>query len=166
MKNPIKFKTAINLALQKAFKKDKDVLLMGLGVGDPKNIFETTEGLQKKFGKKRVFDVPCSENALTGICIGYGIKKKAILTHQRFDFMLLSFDQIINNAAKMHFMYGGNLQSKFQKEFRTCIKIISKILKTFLFFSTIIILEPDDIILSDIRTTLYFYKFQWNFSWI
>ena len=52
MKNPIKFKTAINLALQKAFKKDKDVLLMGLGVGDPKNIFETTEGLQKKFGKK------------------------------------------------------------------------------------------------------------------
>ena len=35
MKNPIKFKTAINLALQKAFKKDKDVLLMGLGVGDP-----------------------------------------------------------------------------------------------------------------------------------
>ena len=52
---------------------------MGLGVGDPKNIFETTEGLQKKFGKKRVFDVPCSENALTGICIGYGIKKKQFL---------------------------------------------------------------------------------------
>ena len=111
MKNPIKIKTAINLALQKAFKKDKDVLLMGLGVGDPKNIFETTEDFQKKFGKKRVIDIPCSENALTGICIGYGIKKKAILTHQRFDFMLLSFDQIINNAAKMHFMYGGNLQS-------------------------------------------------------
>ena len=111
MKNPVKFKTAINLALQRALKKDKDILLMGLGVGDPKNIFETTTGLQEKFGKKRVFDVPCSENALTGICVGYGLKKKAILTHQRFDFMLLSFDQIINNAAKIHFMYGGNLQS-------------------------------------------------------
>ena len=44
----------------------------------------------KKFGSKRVFDVPCSENALTGIAIGYGINKKAVLTHQRFDFVTLS----------------------------------------------------------------------------
>ena len=112
MKNKnIKYKKAINLALHHAMSKDKNIMLMGLGVGDPKNVFETTEGLKEKFGEKRVFDVPCSENALTGICIGYGIKKKAILTHQRFDFMLLSFDQLINNAAKMHFMYGGNLST-------------------------------------------------------
>ncbi len=107
----LKYKDAINLAMNNAMKKDKNVTLMGLGVSDPKNVFDTTIGLKKKFGKHRVFDVPCSENALTGICIGYGMKKKAILTHQRFDFMLLSFDQLINNAAKIHFMYGGNLRT-------------------------------------------------------
>lgn len=111
MKEKISFKKAINLALYRALKKDKNVLLMGLGVGDPKNIFETTLNLQEKFGKDRVFDVPCSENALTGIAIGYGIKKKAILTHQRFDFAVLSFDQLINNAAKLHYMYGANLST-------------------------------------------------------
>lgn len=111
MKNKISFKKAINLALYNAMKKDKDVLLMGLGVGDPKNIFSTTDGLQKKFGHERVFDVPCSENALTGIATGYGINKKAVLTHQRFDFVALSFDQLINNAAKLHFMYGGKLNT-------------------------------------------------------
>jgi pyruvate dehydrogenase E1 component beta subunit len=111
MKNKIKFKKAINLALSNAMKKDKDVLIMGLGVGDPKNIFSTTSGLKEKFGNKRVFDVPCSENALTGIAIGYGINKKAVLTHQRFDFVTLSFDQLINNAAKLHYMYGGKLST-------------------------------------------------------
>ena len=111
MKNKITFKKAVNLALFNAMKKDKDVLIMGLGVGDPKNIFSTTSGLKEKFGNKRVFDVPCSENALTGIAIGYGINKKAVLTHQRFDFVTLSFDQLINNAAKLHYMYGGKLST-------------------------------------------------------
>ena len=50
MKNKITFKKAINLALSNAMKKDKDVLIMGLGVGDPKNIFNTTSGLKEKFG--------------------------------------------------------------------------------------------------------------------
>lgn len=111
MKKVIKYKQAINLALNDLMKKDKDIIIMGLGVGDPKNIFGTTHGLKKKYGRHRVFDVPCSENALTGIAIGFGIKKKVILTHQRFDFILLSFDQLINNAAKLHYMFGGNLNT-------------------------------------------------------
>ena len=111
MKKKIKFSEAIKQSINELMLKDKNIILMGLGVGDAKNIFGTTAGLKEKFGNNRVFDVPCSENALTGIAIGFGIRKKVILTHQRFDFALLSFDQLINNAAKLHYMFGGNINT-------------------------------------------------------
>jgi pyruvate dehydrogenase E1 component beta subunit len=65
-------------------------------------------GLQEKFGDDRVFDMPTSENAMTGIGIGaslYGLRP--VITHQRLDFALLSMDQLVNNAAKWRFMFGG-----------------------------------------------------------
>ena len=62
-----------------------------MGVSDPKEIFDTTINLQKKFGAHRVFDIPNSENALTGMGIGYGMMGGSIvMTHQRLDFSLLS----------------------------------------------------------------------------
>jgi pyruvate/2-oxoglutarate/acetoin dehydrogenase E1 component len=102
------FAAAINDALSVAMTLDPHVLCYGLGVTDPKGVFGTTLGLQHKFGPDRVFDMPTSENAMTGIGIGaalYGMRP--ILTHQRLDFALLSMDQIVNNAAKWRFMFGG-----------------------------------------------------------
>ena len=63
----ITMSNAINEALHFSMKKDKNLLCFGLGTTDPKGIFSTTINLEKKFGKDRVFDVPASENALTGI---------------------------------------------------------------------------------------------------
>jgi pyruvate/2-oxoglutarate/acetoin dehydrogenase E1 component len=102
------FANAINDALSIAMTQDKGVICYGLGVDDPKGVFGTTSGLQEKFGEARVFDMPTSENAMTGIGIGaalYGMRP--VMTHQRLDFALLSMDQLVNNAAKWRFMFGG-----------------------------------------------------------
>ncbi|MDO8512138.1 MAG: transketolase C-terminal domain-containing protein [bacterium] len=104
----IKVSEAIREATLQTMATDRRVIIIGEGVPDPKGIFGTTLGLREKFGKDRVFDMPVSENALTGICIGAALNGlRPILTHQRADFSLLSLDQIINNAAKWHFMFGG-----------------------------------------------------------
>ena len=103
------FAENINLALHKSMLKDKNMICYGLGINDPKAIFGTTSGL-KKFGNKRVFDVPTSENALTGIGVGAAISGiRTVITHQRLDFSLLSMDQIINSAAKWRYMFMGKL---------------------------------------------------------
>jgi len=105
----ITFAEAINQALSTAMAKDPNVICYGLGVDDPKGVFGTTLGLQERFGPERVFDMPTSENAMTGIGIGaalYGLRP--VMTHQRLDFALLSMDQLVNNAAKWRFMFGGN----------------------------------------------------------
>ncbi len=98
---------AILEAIDQKMAKDQSIFIIGEGVPDPKGIFGTTLGLQKKYGD-RVLDMPVSENGMTGVCIGAAIAGlRPILTHQRVDFSLLSFDQIVNNAAKWHFMFGG-----------------------------------------------------------
>ena len=102
------FSKAINQALSYSLDKDKNLVCFGLGVTDPKGIFGTTLGLEKKFGSKRVFDVPTSENALTGISVGLALNKiRSVVTHQRLDFFLLAMDQLINNAAKYYYMFGS-----------------------------------------------------------
>ena len=104
----ITFAKAINEALHFAMKKDTNMICYGLGVTDPKNVFSTTENLEKKFGKKRVFDVPTSENALTGISIGASLNGvRSVVTHQRLDFFLLAMDQLVNSAAKWFYMFGS-----------------------------------------------------------
>jgi len=104
----IKFSEAINSALEFSLKKDKSLIVYGLGVTDPKKIFNTTVNLKKKFGNKRVFDIPNSENALTGIGIGHALNGgRTVFTHQRLDFSFLSLDQIINNAAKIFYTSDG-----------------------------------------------------------
>jgi pyruvate/2-oxoglutarate/acetoin dehydrogenase E1 component len=102
------FSEAIREALTIAMEADSGVLCYGLGVTDPKGVFGTTTGLEEKFGSNRVFDMPTSENAMTGIGIGISLNGyRPVMTHQRLDFALLSLDQIINNAAKWRFMFGG-----------------------------------------------------------
>lgn len=107
-KRVLTFAEAILEAAEQKLSEDPSVYMIGEGVPDPKAIFNTTKGLQEKFGKKRVFDMPVSENGLTGIIIGSAITgMKPILVHQRIDFSLYALDQVINNAAKWHSMYGG-----------------------------------------------------------
>jgi acetoin:2,6-dichlorophenolindophenol oxidoreductase subunit beta len=102
------FTQAINEALHIAMELNEKVLCYGLGVDDPKRIFGTTVGLQEKFGKQRVFDTPTSENAMTGVAIGAGLRGfRSVMTHQRLDFFLLAMDQLVNGAAKWHYMFGG-----------------------------------------------------------
>lgn len=99
---------AVREALEQSMFKDSSVIILGEGVPDPKGIFGTTLGLQEKFGPERVMDMPVSENGMTGVCIGAAITGiRPILVHQRVDFSLLSLDQIINNAAKWYYMFGG-----------------------------------------------------------
>ena len=107
-KRMLTFSQAINEALEQSMSKDKNVIILGLGVDDPKEIFGTTKNLYKKFGSKRVFDMPTSENSFTGFALGLAIEgKKPVIVHQRVEFALLSMDQIINQAAKWFYMSGG-----------------------------------------------------------
>ena len=83
-------------------------LISGLGVADPKGVFGTTLGLCEKYGSKRVLETPTSENAMTGIGVGLAISGfRPLMIHQRMDFFILAMDQLVNSAAKWHFMFGG-----------------------------------------------------------
>jgi pyruvate dehydrogenase E1 component beta subunit len=111
MPREITYANAILEATAQCMAEDSSVYIMGLGVPDPKGIFGTTLGLRDKFGDNRVMDMPVSENGMTGVAIGSAIVgMRPIMTHQRIDFMLLALDQIINNAAKWHYMFGGKMK--------------------------------------------------------
>jgi len=107
MPREINYAQAILEATDQCLTNDPSVYIMGLGVTDPKGVFGTTVGLEKKHGK-RVMDMPVAENAMTGVAIGSAlVGMRPIMTHQRIDFMLLALDVIINNEAKWHYMFGG-----------------------------------------------------------
>lgn len=104
------YTAAINEAMHIAMTQDDKVLCYGLGTDDPKHIFGTTEKLQETFGKDRVFDMPTSENAMTGVAIGLALAGyRSVMSHQRLDFFLLAMDQLVNSAAKWHYMFGGQV---------------------------------------------------------
>jgi pyruvate/2-oxoglutarate/acetoin dehydrogenase E1 component len=104
----ISYVESIREALDQSMAQDEHIIVIGEGVPDPKAIFNSTLGLREKYGKDRVFDMPLSENGVTGACIGASIAgMRPVLIHQRVDFALLSLDQLINNAAKWHYMFNG-----------------------------------------------------------
>lgn len=87
-----------------------DVFLMGEGINDVNGVFGSTKGLATSF-PGRVFDCPISENALTGICAGAAATGlRPIFIHMRSDFLLMSMDQIVNHAAKWHYMTNGQIR--------------------------------------------------------
>jgi pyruvate/2-oxoglutarate/acetoin dehydrogenase E1 component len=104
------FSNAINEAIHQAMEVDESVICYGLGVTDPKSVFGTAANLEKRFGSERVFDMPTSENAMTGVAIGAALNGiKSVMTHQRIDFFLLAVDQLVNSAAKWHYMFGSQI---------------------------------------------------------
>lgn len=106
----LSYRAALLEAQAQALEADDRVFLMGLGVDDPKGIFGSTLGLHERFGADRVFDTPLAENGLTGVAIGAALAgMRPILVHQRVDFLLLTLDQLVNHAAKWHYMFGERL---------------------------------------------------------
>lgn len=100
----------IRRILKRNLDKDSKFLVMGLGVSDPKGVFGTTLGLSQEYGSHRVVETPTSENAITGIGVGLAISGyRPLMVHQRLDFFLLAMDQLVNSAAKWHFMFGGQV---------------------------------------------------------
>jgi pyruvate dehydrogenase E1 component beta subunit len=99
---------AINDALALALDHDPAVFVMGQGVDDPSAMFGTTRGLQTRFGPRRVFDVPLSEEGIMGVAAGAAMNgMRPVFMHNRPDFVLLAFNQLVTHAAKFHFMDNG-----------------------------------------------------------
>ena len=99
---------ALREAMDTCLDRDPSVYLIGEGVNDPKGVFGTTTGLLEKYGPDRVIEMPVSENGMTGIAIGSAIMgMRPVMVHQRLDFALLAMEQIVNNAAKTHYVTRG-----------------------------------------------------------
>ncbi|MDP2943884.1 MAG: transketolase C-terminal domain-containing protein [Candidatus Omnitrophota bacterium] len=110
MSRILSYPEAIREAIEQEMQRDHSVIVIGQGADDPKRILGTTKGLVEKFGAARVFDTPLSEDGMTGVAIGAALGGlRPIQIHIRMDFMLLSMNQIINMAAKMHYMFGGSV---------------------------------------------------------
>jgi pyruvate dehydrogenase E1 component beta subunit len=107
---PLKYSHAVKEAHYQLLERDERVFLIGQGVNSPWYVGESTTGLVEIFGSKRVVDCPVSENATTGLAIGAAIAgMRPIILHPRMDFMLYAMDQIVNHAAKFHYMLGGKV---------------------------------------------------------
>jgi pyruvate dehydrogenase E1 component beta subunit len=108
MLRELKYFQAIHEATELCMAADPSVYVIGLGVTDPKGVFGTTLGLEQKFGSQRVMDMPCAENGMTGVVLGSALAgMRPIMVHQRIDFALLAMEQIVNQAAKWNYMFGG-----------------------------------------------------------
>lgn len=112
MTRELSFAQALCEATDLCLSRDPSVYVMGLGVPDVKGLFGSTAGLVKKHGPRRVRDMPTAENGMTGVALGSAlVGMRPILTHQRVDFALLAMEQIVNQAAKWHYMFGGNARA-------------------------------------------------------
>lgn len=104
----VSYATAINEALTLALENDPGVFVLGQGVDDPSAMFGTTRGLQQRFGPERVFDTPLSEEGMMGVATGAAMNgMRPVYMHNRPDFVLLGFNQLVTHAAKFHFMDNG-----------------------------------------------------------
>lgn len=98
---------AINEALAIMGERDKNVLLMGQGIDDKGAFYGTTAGLREVYSD-RLIETPVSENAMVGVAVGLAISgKRPVIQFHRVEFALLAMEQIINNAAKMHYISNG-----------------------------------------------------------
>ena len=99
---------AIREALSYKMDEDKKVFLLGQGVDDPGGMFGVTKGFKEMYGAARVFDTPVSEEGMTGICVGAAMTgMRPVYFHNRPDFLLLTFNQLVNHASKIHWMDNG-----------------------------------------------------------
>lgn len=104
----INYGEAIFEGCYQEMERDKSVFVYGLGVDDTKGHYGTSKDLHKYFGSERCFDMPLSEDAMTGVGIGAALAGlRPIYVHQRMDFLLLCMNQLVNMAAKLRYMSSG-----------------------------------------------------------
>lgn len=103
----------IRSTLISEMKKNKNIILFGEGIDDAAGMYGTTKGFTKIFGKKRVFEMPLSENCIIATAIGASIMKETVIVNfQRVEFIFLALEQIINNAAKLCYLTNGQKKVK------------------------------------------------------
>jgi len=102
---------ALNLALAEELARDPSVFLMGEEVAEYQGAYKVTRGLLEKFGPKRVIDTPITELGFAGLGVGAAMAGlRPIIEFMTFNFSILATDQIINSAAKMLYMSGGQFK--------------------------------------------------------
>lgn len=104
----LSYTLALREALSIMLAKDPNVFLLGQGADDPGGMFGVSKGLKEIFGANRVFDTPVAEESMMGVCTGAAMSgMRPVFMHNRPDFILLAFNQLITHASKMHYMDNG-----------------------------------------------------------
>ncbi len=110
----ITYREALNEALKQAMRRDERIFIAGEDVGIWNGCFAVTQGLYDEFGPERVRDTPLSEGAIVGIGVGgSAVGMRPVVEIMETDFTAVAFDIIINQAAKMHYMFGGRINLPF-----------------------------------------------------
>jgi len=104
----LRYREALRDALREEMRRDERVVLMGEDIGVFGGAFKVTEGLLEEFGEQRVRDTPISENTIVGVGVGAAMTGlRPVVELMTINFSLLAFDQIVNHAAHIHYMFGG-----------------------------------------------------------
>src|SRR6202795_4463751 len=104
----MRMREALNAAMREEMQRDENVLVMGEDVAVFQGAFKVTEGLLDEFGERRVRDTPISENTIVGVGVGAAMTGlRPVVELMTVNFALLAFDQIVNHAAHIHYMFGG-----------------------------------------------------------
>jgi 2-oxoisovalerate dehydrogenase E1 component len=104
----MRYREALNAALREELARDERVILMGEDIGVFGGAFKVTDGLLEEFGERRVRDTPISENTIVGVGVGAAMTGlRPVVELMTINFSLLAFDQIVNHAAHIHYMFGG-----------------------------------------------------------
>src|SRR6266550_3543986 len=106
----MRYREALNTALREEMRRDDAVMLMGEDIGVFNGAFKVTAGLLDEFGERRVRDTPISENTIVGMGVGAAMTGlRPVVELMTINFSLLAFDQIVNHAAHIHYMFGGQV---------------------------------------------------------
>jgi len=104
----VQFREAICEAMSEEMRRDESIYLMGEEVAEYNGAYKASKGMLDEFGAKRVIDTPIAELGFAGIAIGSAMNgNRPIVEYMTFNFSLVGIDQIINNAAKIRQMSGG-----------------------------------------------------------
>ena len=104
----MRYREALNTALREEMRRDESVMLMGEDIGVFNGAFKVTAGLLDEFGERRVRDTPISENTIVGMGVGAAMTGlRPVVELMTINFSLLAFDQIVNHAAHIRYMFGG-----------------------------------------------------------
>jgi pyruvate/2-oxoglutarate/acetoin dehydrogenase E1 component len=107
----MRYREALNAALREEMQRDEDVFIMGEDIGVFNGAFKVTAGLLEEFGDRRVRDTPISENTIVGMGVGAAMGGlRPIVELMTINFSLLAMDQIVNHAATIHYMFGGQVR--------------------------------------------------------